>query len=204
VFESKHILEVGMKSSRRKCPPKIAGYSLVEMMMTLAIGLIMVSVALPAMIGAIQGYRLNSIAQQTSNLIDLTRYAAIRHNTAVSLQKTVQSGNTVLFVDLDGDGKLGANEPMVMLPSDMQVANGDSNTPDPASTGVKNLQNFKSQIIFDSRGTLNYIGGLAPSPYFLALGYTNQPRYGCRAITVTQMGQAKTWKAPDHGTWSPM
>ena len=53
------------------------GYSLVEMVMTLAIGLILVSVALPILVGAIQSYRLNSIAQQTADLIELTRYTAI-------------------------------------------------------------------------------------------------------------------------------
>src|SRR6266481_6376763 len=106
----------GMKSLRRKCLLRVAGYSLVEMMVTLAIGLIMMAIALPALVSTIQGYRLSSIAQQTANLIDLARYAAIRHNAAVSLQKTVQNGNTVFFVDLDGDTRLGANEPMVMLP----------------------------------------------------------------------------------------
>jgi prepilin-type N-terminal cleavage/methylation domain-containing protein len=193
-----------MKSLRRKCPKRVAGYSLVEMMVTLAIGLIMMAIALPTLVSTIQGYRLSSIAQQTANLIDLARYAAIRHNSAVSVQKTVQNGNTVFFVDLDGDTRLGANEPMVMLPRDMQLANSDSDTPQPVSTGVSNLQDFTSQITFDSRGTLNYIGGFAPAPYFLAIGYSSQARYGCRAVTVTPMGQTKTWKAPDHGTWSPM
>jgi prepilin-type N-terminal cleavage/methylation domain-containing protein len=62
--------------SRRKCRYGVAGYSLVEMMMTLAIGLIMVAVALPTMVGAIQSYRLNSASQQLASLIELTRYTA--------------------------------------------------------------------------------------------------------------------------------
>src|ERR1700738_4889491 len=114
------------------------GYSLVEMVMTLAIGLILVSVALPILVGAIQGYRLNSIAQQTADLIDLTRYTAIRRNAIVSLQKTVQNGRTVLYVDLKGNGILDASDPMVVLPSDVQLANGQSLTPGAASTGVPN------------------------------------------------------------------
>jgi prepilin-type N-terminal cleavage/methylation domain-containing protein len=189
-----------MKSSRRKCLPKVAGYSLVEMMVTLAIGLIMVSIALPAMIGAIQGYRLNSIAQQTADLIDLTRYAAIRRNTVMSFRVDPKSGNTTFFLDLDGNGKLDTNEPLVMLPTDMRI---DSGTVDPACPALKDTQNFTSQIIFDSRGTLNFIGGAAPAKYLLALGYTNQPRYGCRAITVSPMGQTKILKAPE-GVWIGM
>lgn len=189
---------------RARCRPKVLGYSLIEIVMTLAIGLILVSVAMPRLIGAIQAYRLNSIAQQTGNLIDLTRYGAIRNNTVMSLQKTVQGGNTILYIDLKGHGNLEAGDPLVMLPSDMQIANGQPLTPGPASTGLGATQDFTTQMTFDYRGTLNYNAGIQPAAYFLALGYTTQAQYGCRAITVTPMGQTKTWKAPAGGTWTGM
>ena len=101
-----------MKSLRRKCSPKIAGYSLIEMMVTLAVGLILVSVALPTMIGAIQSYRLNSISQQIANLIDLTRYTAIRRNAVMSMQMTVSNGSTIFYVDTNGNGSLDPSEPI--------------------------------------------------------------------------------------------
>ena len=180
------------------------GFTLVEMVITLAVGLILVSVALPSLVGAIQGYRLNSIAQQTASFIDLTRYTAIRHNTVMSLQKTVQNGNTVLYIDLNGNGSLDVGEPLLMLPSDMQIANGQSLTPGAASTGLSPTQDFAAPMTFDYRGTLNYNAGIAPAAYFLALGYTNQAQYGCRAVTVTPMGQTKIWSAPAGGTWTGM
>src|ERR1700738_1660397 len=119
-----------MKLARRRCLSEAAGYSLVEMMMTLAIGLILVSVALPTMIGAIQAYRLNSVSQQVASLIELTRYTAIRRNSIINLKQTAQNGNTIRFLDRDGDTQLGVREPMVMLPSDMQLANGQCPKPD--------------------------------------------------------------------------
>jgi prepilin-type N-terminal cleavage/methylation domain-containing protein len=192
-----------MKSSRRKCLSRIAGYSLVEMMMTLAVGLVLVSVALPAMVSAIQGYRLNSAAQQIANFIDLTRYTAIRNNKVTSLQSAVQNGTTILYIDLNGDGQMEANEPRVMLPSDIVIANGDSLIPSRASTSLPNLQDFSNQITFDSRGVLNFgPGGIAPAPYFLALGFTTRVDSGYRAITVTPMGQTKMWRGPANGAWS--
>ncbi len=191
-------------SPRARCRPKALGYSLIEIVMTLAIGLILVSIALPTLVGAIQSYRLNSVAQQAANLIDLARYAAIRRNTIISLHKTVQNGNTVVFIDLDGDGQLGTREPLVMLPSDMQIANGQPLTPGPASTGLNNPQDFTDTINFDYRGTVNFQGGGGTGAYFLALGYTNQAQYGCRAVTVIPMGQTKLWKAPAGGTWTGM
>ncbi len=180
------------------------GLTLVEMVMTLAIGLIMVSVALPVLVGAIQNYRLNSMVQQTANFFELARYTAIRRNATVSLLQAVQSGNTVFFIDLKGDGTLDVGDPMLMLPSDMQIANGQALTPDKASIGTPGLQDFAGTITFDYRGTVNYPPGGATGPYFLALGYTNQTQYGCRAVTVITMGQTKLWKAPAGGPWTWM
>jgi prepilin-type N-terminal cleavage/methylation domain-containing protein len=190
-----------MKLLRCERPKQFAGYSLVEMMMTLAVGLILVSVALPAMIGAIQGYRLNSTAQQVGTLIELTRYTAIRRNTVITLQMKPIKGNTVFFIDLNGDGQLDTNEPMVLLPSDMQLAPG--NAPDSSSTGLAATQDFAGHITFDYRGTVAFpVGPL--TPYFLTLGYVNQAQYGSRAITVMPMGQTKLWRVLDGSTWTGM
>lgn len=172
--------------------------------MTLAVGLILVSVALPVLVGAVQSYRLNSIVQQAANFVELTRYTAIRRNAVVSMRQTTQNGNTVFFIDLKGDGTLDAGDPMLMLPSDMQLANGQSLTPDKSSIGMPGLQDFAGTITFDYRGTVNYPSGGAIGPYFLALGYTTQTQYGCRAVTVIPMGQTKLWKAPQSGPWTWM
>ena len=195
-----------MNSLRRRCPQKIAGYSLVEMMVTLAVGLILVSVALPTMISAIQSYRLNSSAQQIANLIELTRYTAIRRNAVMSLQMAPNyKGSTVFYLDLNGNGTPDATEPMVVLPTDMQLANGQPLTPSATSTGLVPAQDFTTQINFDYRGTaVPLVGGPVAKTYFLALSYTNQAQYGCRAITVTPMGQTKVWKTVGNGTWTRM
>jgi type IV fimbrial biogenesis protein FimT len=193
-----------MKLLQRKRRRGEAAFSLVEMVMTLAIGLIMASVALPMVVGAVQNYRLNSEAQQIASLIDLTRYTAIRKNKVVSLLKTTQNGNTVLYVDAKGNGTLDATDPMVMLPSDMQISNGQTGTPDSSSTGLPSTQDFTTQIKFDYRGTVNFVGGGSTVPYFVAIAYTTQTQFGSRAVTVMPMGQTKIWTAPHLGTWSPM
>ena len=172
--------------------------------MTLAIGLILASMALPVLLGAIQSYRLNSMVQQTANFVELARYTAIRRNTIVSMRQTAQSGTTVFYIDLNGNGALDAGDPMLMLPSDMQIANGQSLTPDKASIGTPGLQDFAGTITFDYRGTVNYPPGGATGAYFLALGYTNQTQYGCRSVTVIPMGQTKLWRAPAGGPWTWM
>jgi type IV fimbrial biogenesis protein FimT len=190
--------------SRRTKRSGDAGISLVEMVITLAVGLVLASIALPVVVGAIQKYRLDSVARQTANLIDLTRYTAIRKNMLISLQRTTQNGNAVLYVDLNANATLDANEPLVMFPSDMQIANGDSLTPSATTMGLGNTIDFATGIQFDYRGVVHYAGGGPTNPYFLAIGYRTQAQYGTRAVTVTPMGQTKSWSAPSGGTWSGM
>ncbi len=191
-----------MKSRRGAIGCGQLGYSLIEMVMTLAVGLILASVALPTMISAIQSYRLNSVSQQVASLIELTRYTAIRRNSVIRARTTPD--DTVFFIDVNGNGTLDPGEPMVMLPSDMQLANAQCPRPDPKIPGLAATVDFAGQITFDYRGTVNFPPGGQIVTYFLALGYANQARYSCRAITVTPMGQTKLWKAPDNVTWIGM
>jgi prepilin-type N-terminal cleavage/methylation domain-containing protein len=192
-----------MKSLRRKCLSPVAGYSLVEMMMTLAIALILLSVAMPMMVGAIQGYRLNSAAQQVANFVDLARYTAIRNNKLVIVQADIKPTGVTLYMDFDGNATLGDNEPRIILPGDIVIANGDALLPDLKGLGLRtNIQDLTNQIKFDSRGVLNFSGGVAPTSYFLALGFSTQVASGYRAVTVTPMGQTKMWKGPASGAWS--
>jgi prepilin-type N-terminal cleavage/methylation domain-containing protein len=181
------------------------GFSLFEMMVTLAVGLVMASVALPFVVGAVQRYRLNGVAQQTANLVDLARYTAIRLNKLTSLQKTTQNGNTILYVDIKGTAALDANDPMIVFPSDMQIANSDALTPPSTSMGLGATTSFSTKITFDYRGVVYpNPGDAVGQAYFLAIGYVSQAQYGTRAVTVTPMGQTKIWTAPDGGTWTGM
>jgi prepilin-type N-terminal cleavage/methylation domain-containing protein len=201
-----------MNPRRRLFRSNELGFTLVEMVMTLAVGLILVSVALPVLVGAIQNYRLNSMVQQTANFVQLARYTAIRRNAVISMLQAPPTGNTVLFIDLNGNAKLDTGEPMLMLPSDMQIANTQCPKPDPLTPGLDpalvsalaSPQDFAGRISFDYRGTVDYSAGGPIGAYFLALAYTNQTQYGCRAVTVIPMGQTRLWKAPAGGspwTW---
>lgn len=195
---------VGSCMFRRTPRSRQAGLSLVEMVMTLAVGLVMASVALPIVVGAVQRYRLNGATQQVANLMDLTRYTAIRQNKVFTLEQTTQNGRTVLYIHANNDATLGPNNPMMVLPGDMQVANSDPLTPSSSSMGLGPTSNFQNSINFDYRGTVLFAPGAQVNPIFLAIGYTNQAQYGIRAVTLTPMGQTKTWAAPPNGTWSGM
>jgi len=165
---------------------------LLETVVAVAVGLILAAIAIPTLISGLQGYRLNSAAQETTNLLQLARYTAIRRNASVSLRSTTQGPNTVLYVDLNNNSTLAVADPQVFLASDLQIANGQPQIPSSATTGLPNPQDFTTvqQVSFDYRGTVNTTGAI-----FLAIAHKDQARYGARAVTVTQMGQSKMWTA---------
>jgi Tfp pilus assembly protein FimT len=181
-----------------------AGFSLFELVATLAVLFVVMAIALPTLTATIAGYRLGSSAEQLANFMELTRFSAIKRNTTVNLLTTFQGNNTVFYADLNGNGALDAGEPQVLLPSDMFIANGQTGVPPASDTGLPSTQDFTSQISFDYRGTVTSGGGLAPSAYFLVIGLVGQPQYGFRAITVTPMGQTKAWTAAAGGHWKAM
>jgi prepilin-type N-terminal cleavage/methylation domain-containing protein len=180
------------------------GFSLFELMTGLAIILILGAIALPTLTTTIASYRLGSTTEQLANLMELTRYSAIKRNTTVNVLTTFQGNNTVFYADLNGNGVLDPGEPMVVLPNDMIIANGQSTVPPASTTGLPSIQDFASQISFDYRGTVTTGGSLATSAFFLAIGLASQPRYGFRAVTVTPMGQSKAWTASANGQWKAM
>jgi prepilin-type N-terminal cleavage/methylation domain-containing protein len=181
------------------------GFSLIELMTSLVIILILGAIAIPTLISTIASYRLGSAAEQLANLMELTRYSAIQRNSTVNVLTTFQGNNTVFYADLNGNGLLDPGEPQVVLPSDMILANGQSGVPAASTTGLPSTQDFTSQIMFDYRGTVTTSGGgLASSASYLAIGMVSQPQYGFRAVTVSPMGQTKTWSAGANGQWKAM
>src|SRR5260370_6904273 len=62
------------------------GFSLVEVVIALAVILILSAVALPAFVNAYRMYQLTDAATQFAGLLKFTRFEAIRLNTSVSCQ----------------------------------------------------------------------------------------------------------------------
>ncbi|MGH9788287.1 MAG: pilus assembly FimT family protein [Candidatus Acidiferrales bacterium] len=76
-----------------------AGFSLLEMLVVIAILITMMAIAAPSLLRAIASYRLESSARGVSSLIQRTRFEAMRRN------RTTCTG----FVDLGGEGRYVMN-----------------------------------------------------------------------------------------------
>ncbi len=193
-YPMEHMTKIRSKSA--------AGFTVLELIVAIVIMVVLAAVAIPSIVTSWQSYRLSSASARTASLFHLDRFTAIRNNMLVRVRRTTQGGNQVFYVDTDDDSALDVGEPMVLLPSDIQIVNGAAGAPGSASTGYPVTAPMLpgTAITFDSRGTLNFGAGV-PVVYFIVFGFPANPGHGFRAITVSPMGQTQTWTAAANGSW---
>ena len=184
------------------------GFSMLELVVVLAMIMVLTATGVPRIVNSLSVYKLNTASTSIQNLIEVARFNAVRRNTTISLRQTVISGQAAFYVDLAG-GAYVNTDPVYVVPTTVQVA--PAGAPAAGTTGLANTAALGAGCIsFNSRGVVDYTtcGGGVQSVWFISLGLTNYTGQnntgGYRAITLTPMGQAKSWTAPPGGTWGTM
>jgi type IV fimbrial biogenesis protein FimT len=213
---SKMILNANFVSPRRS--PR-NGFSLVELVLSLAVLLIITSVAIPVVVRSLQTYQLNSTASQLAGMIKFTKFDAIRQNTHVSFQIVQNGTNWTVWADSNGDGVPDGAEPQMVIPTtgnDTLLPAGSVPSPSPIVTtlGVGGsaytwtvLSGSNGSIMYDQRGVV-----VAPPPgggpvatattiYAIYLGNPNDPTSGYRAVITLPSGAVQVWTTSSAGNW---
>jgi Tfp pilus assembly protein FimT len=171
---------------------KQLGFTLVETVMTLSIMMALSGVTVPKGLRVVHSVQLNAASGNVANLIARTRFEAIRLNTPISCLQTTIGSQAALFIDLDGDGLLGANEPSVVLPSGISFLTGGipetSSMRDGAGDGAAAAPT-STVLTFDRRGMPTFTGVFT---YFI--GFDNVAD-GYRSVAVTPVGRVIVWRA---------
>jgi prepilin-type N-terminal cleavage/methylation domain-containing protein len=192
---------------RRDARGRDSGFSMLEMVLTVAIVLILAAIALPDFTRAYRIYQLNSSASRLAGLLKLTRFEAIRRNTQVSFQVQQNGGNWLAWCDTIANGLADTTEmqdpiiaPISLLPP------GGPPSPDAITAALGGGAALTAisgnmAIPFDPRGAVVF----APAPpaiYVFYLGNTTYPDYGYRAVVLLQSGMTQVWSAPVGGPWN--
>lgn len=180
------------------------GFSMIELVVVVAMIMVLSAIGLPSINNSLAVYKLNAASTSLQNLIEQARFNAVRRNARVSLRQTLINGQAAFYVDILDNSVYVNTDPTYVVPTTVQIA--PSVAPAASTTGLPNTAALGGGCIsFNSRGVVDYTtcGGGVQSVWFISLGLTNNIG-GYRAITLTPMGQAKSWTAPAGGTWGTM
>jgi len=181
------------------------GFSLVELVLSLAVLLIITTLAIPVVVRSLQSYQLNASASQLAGMLKFTKFEAIRQNTPVSCQVQQQGSSWLIWVDSNGDVTPSAGEPQMYISGTFTLLPAAS-VPDPApikaalgggsSLPWNVVSGSNGSVTYDQRGVIDVI-----TVFVLYIGSTANPDYGYRAIVTLPSGAGQVWAASSTGNW---
>lgn len=144
---------------------KTRGFSLVELMIVVAIILVVSAMALPSMARGITTIRLRGAASTIAGMIQKTRIEAVRTNRIMVLrQKMLNDGVTPVFY-VDGVTQPGSNGSLSQCPPTCTDNNVQNWEPQAMISKEVTLQ-FSGYPSFDSNQLLGYDNGVTAGPDF--------------------------------------
>src|ERR1700737_5126982 len=85
---------------------QMRGFSLLEILVVVAVILIVTGITVPVVNRSVMPYRLTDAATQVTSNIKMARFEAIRTDALVNWQITKEGNTTTMFVDTDPDPAL--------------------------------------------------------------------------------------------------
>jgi prepilin-type N-terminal cleavage/methylation domain-containing protein len=183
------------------------GFTLVELLVVMAIIMVIAAFALPTINKSVANIRLRATATNVNGLIQQLRMQAVRDNRSYTMRIAVVGGITTLYIDsilpstpnVLPNGQFDAGEPSVPIPNDTVINIGAGG---PAT--VPPLVIFPPYVNFATNGLMSFNERGLPcndppacrtiAPYILYMQQTrNLAVPGWAAITVTQAGRVKAF-----------
>ena len=183
------------------------GFSLLSVIVTLAIVLTLLGSVIPTIETSLQNYRLSASAREIAAEIQSARYRALRAN-AMSTFMLLPTGSQ-FGIDVTGDGSITSGTTDVILNLNRSVSFANLSTPPNNMSGVTTLSTgSKSGIGFTPRGTITLVNSSTGLPDFAtAVGangfavYLSNTRSKYMCITVSPAGRVRTWSSSNGSTW---
>jgi prepilin-type N-terminal cleavage/methylation domain-containing protein len=192
---------------------RFSGFSLTELVVALAVGLILMAVATPSFLRAYHSYQLNAAATQVADILRLTRYEAIRLNKQVNCVVQPDSTDPTLtrafMTDKSGNPLSGISARVIMLNNSGNLVAagsvpGATVLPTTANLGATvpvSVPPAGATIPFDARGSL-----MSGNVDVFYLSSPNAPDAGFRAVLMMPAGSIQIWTADttSSGNWQQL
>jgi Tfp pilus assembly protein FimT len=186
------------------------GFSLTELVVTLAVAMVLLAVGLPAFLRFYHSYQLTGAAHQVADYLRLARYEAIRLNRPLALQiqpSGTYPGMTTLWVDSNGNGVQDPTEMATLLGTSGNLVSsgvpgtatliadasiGSFATTAPSPSG--------SAVWFDARGAV--VPPTSVNMFYLTS--TVAPDAAYRAVLLLPAGSIQIWTGDATGKWQQL
>ena len=195
------------------CSSSEAGFSLVELVIVVAIFLIVAAIAVPSASALLNRVKLRGAAQQLADLYQEARMKAVQDDTYYEV--LVSADFTRAYVDVNGDGTEG--NLIFVAPSAMTLSNSGVPAGLDAKLGFANFDQVETSTTFDSDG--NQRSGIAwssrgfpcqrnsaTSPCQTGRGWLQYLQHqeaggvAYAAVSVSPSGKVKIWSY-EGGAW---
>jgi prepilin-type N-terminal cleavage/methylation domain-containing protein len=174
-----------------------AGFSLIELMVVIAIMMVMTAISTPPILAAIAHTKLRGAASNLSGFIQSSRMQAVKRNITVTVQfATTGDVPIAVMKDVNDTSDVSVTDPQVQLgPSSMQLAAPDGDASPLTDTVLSYTPlNLPDLISFNSRGLpCKYAAGVCtPSGFVYYLTDTRNPGTWV-AVSISPGGRVKQW-----------
>ena len=190
--------------ARTTCCRNYCGFSLIELVIVVAIILVVSAIALPAYMRMTNASKLTTTTRSVSDLIQRARLEAVKQNTKVSCHFDLAAVPVPkVWVHVVGTAAPVATDPQAYFPGPVAFAASGGWIPGPASMGFPTTTPVAAGgiITFDSRGAVDFSGlGFVPTAYVLYLDFNGDASYGAKAISVEPLGRSRIWLATSGAT----
>ena len=193
-------------------PKKTQGFSLIEMMIVVAVVLILAAIAVPRLLSTVSDISLRYAASDFSGLVQSARIQAVRKNTSYSiLQGNLPSGAPAYYLDLPKAGAYTNGDPMLPIGPSVTVWPGIGSGAPSEGAFIANL-NFTVNPggvppSFNARG-LPCIAAANSCPQTPGQGFvvfmskaTVLGGVPWAAVVINPSGHVQIWTSDINGNW---
>ena len=177
-----------------------SGFSLIELLVVVAIGLIVATTAVPAITATIANVRMRASISSLSGMLQSTRMLAVKENKIKTARFTVERGGLIVFAKDASSTSTDVitSDPQVQLeaPITKLTTPSGAGAPDALTATFLGFTPSPSIPSFNSRGLpCLYAGGACPNRGF-AYYFKDTRRAGSQgwsAITISPAGRITKW-----------
>ena len=189
----------------------IAGFSIVELSVSLCVLLVLTAIAVPTLMRSLRAYQLNDAATRLSAMLKFTRFEAVRRNTQINFLMQASGPGYLVGTDSNNNNAIDPTEKQelisgfaTLLPAGVAPAPTAILTALGGGAALTTVYgNPTATVTFDARGAIRTsIGGaVSSSIYVFYIGSTLDPDPGYRAVILLPAGTTQVWSAPQSGGW---